>query len=972
MSYPDVLVSLPPAMAHFLNSDHPDARGPRGKWQADGAGEIFFGHDPEGARLGSGGGTVYLLWSAWQRATGGRIPFLQWLRRSPKVVVHAGGESRRLPAYASVGKCFCPLPELPKVGRDSSFRPLLRDQQVPFYLRAMEEAGPQARVLVTSGDVWLQASALQIPELTGDIAGVGMEVPAETAQYFGVYLVSKEAVGRKNQEVPVTAFWQKPSPERLEEASQDYDFYVDTGMWFLSEQAVLMLCKACGWQPQKECFATTSGQPRKLDLYGEIGESLGLKGKVAPRLQKAGLGKCAATVVLPRSAHFLHLGSSRQIFESLSFLQRNEFSLCSHYFLDTDPDLFPLREGAHTGPVWVEASTPPNPIKLGGWQLVTGLPEGVQLSEIPPEICLEVAPAGDDQYIFRPYHLDETYRGTISAGGTLLGIAARDWLRSHAAPELSAEEVFDWPVYPILSAAEIDDRLLQWMLTGGDGAVAEWFWSKPRISARQIASRVDLAGWFNQRERCFRHHLKKNLPKVLSRDNRLDYSALADWLGQKPNRTVWSGPNLAGQELGDPIARSRMAFLEGAVKKPAEGMKSREEGRRLLRKIILRQEVKHRSSPRPCLKDDQIVWARSPARLDLAGGWSDTPPSCLRHGGRVVNMAVVLNDQAPIQAFARLTPEKHLRIRSIDLGTSVVIRSYAELSRYTDPASGFSLPLAALALAGFHPDFVLGKTFPELDAQLEAFGAGVEITMLCAIPKGSGLGTSSILGATLLAALNRALGLGWDQLDLYHKVLAMEQLLTTGGGWQDQAGALFPGLKMIETEPGLSQKPLIRYLPERFFSPERANHSILLYYTGITRMAKGILGEIVNHMFLGEARTDRIVADLKDNASRLAEAIQVGTPADIHRCIRRSWRLNKQLDPGTTNPAIEGLLNSIEDDLAAAKLLGAGGGGYVLLFAHDAAAGLRIREKLDRNPPNERARFVDFHPSPRPLAVTVS
>ena len=56
------------------------------------------------------------------------------------------------------------------------------------------------------------------------------------------------------------------------------------------------------------------------------------------------------------------------------------------------------------------------------------------------------------------------------------------------------------------------------------------------------------------------------------------------------------------------------------------------------------------------VKLDQIVWARSPVRLDLAGGWTDTPPYTNRYGGAVVNVAVDLNGQSPIQVFVRRTP----------------------------------------------------------------------------------------------------------------------------------------------------------------------------------------------------------------------------------------------------------------------------------------------------------------------------
>ena len=75
-------------------------------------------------------------------------------------------------------------------------------------------------------------------------------------------------------------------------------------------------------------------------------------------------------------------------------------------------------------------------------------------------------------------------------------------------------------------------------------------------------------------------------------------------------------------------------------------------------------------------------------------------------------------------------------------------------------------------------------------------------------------------------------------------------MLTTGGGWQDQAGAIFGGIKLIETTPGLAQDPNVRWLPPQLFGPDHANRRTLLYYTGITRLAKSILQEIVRGIFL--------------------------------------------------------------------------------------------------------------------------
>lgn len=182
---------------------------------------------------------------------------------------------------------------------------------------------------------------------------------------------------------------------------------------------------------------------------------------------------------------------------------------------------------------------------------------------------------------------------------------------------------------------------------------------------------------------------------------------------------------------------------------------------------------------------------RSPVRIDVAGGWTDTPPYSLYSGGSVVNLAIELNGQPPLQVYVKPCHEFHIVLRSIDMGAVEVIRSYEELQDYKKVGSPFSIPKAALTLAGFAPLFA-AESHASLEEHLKAFGSGLEITLLAAIPAGSGLGTSSILASTVLGAINDFCGLAWDRNDICNYTLVLEQLLTTGGGWQDQYGGVFP------------------------------------------------------------------------------------------------------------------------------------------------------------------------------------
>ncbi len=74
------------------------------------------------------------------------------------------------------------------------------------------------------------------------------------------------------------------------------------------------------------------------------------------------------------------------------------------------------------------------------------------------------------------------------------------------------------------------------------------------------------------------------------------------------------------------------------------------------------------------------------------------------------------------------------------------------------------------------------------------------------VPKGSGLGTSSILSAACVKAVFEFMGIEYTEEDLYAHVLAMEQIMSTGGGWQDQVGGITPGLKYITSMPGIDQQ----------------------------------------------------------------------------------------------------------------------------------------------------------------------
>ncbi|XP_042337041.1 L-fucose kinase-like, partial [Plectropomus leopardus] len=127
------------------------------------------------------------------------------------------------------------------------------------------------------------------------------------------------------------------------------------------------------------------------------------------------------------------------------------------------------------------------------------------------------------------------------------------------------------------------------------------------------------------------------------------------------------------------------------------------------------------------------------------------------------------------------------------------------------------------------------------DQLMQLWGGGVELHSWSLLPTGSGLGTSSILAGALLAAVYRCTGRTYDADSLIHAVLYLEQVLTTGGGWQDQVGGLVGGVKVGRSRAFLPLRVEVeRLCPPEDFLVSLEQH-LLLVYTGKTRLARNLL-----------------------------------------------------------------------------------------------------------------------------------
>jgi len=322
-----------------------------------------------------------------------------------------------------------------------------------------------------------------------------------------------------------------------------------------------------------------------------------------------------------------------------------------------------------------------------------------------------------------------------------------------------------------------------------------------------------------------------------------------------------------------------------------------------------------------------LASAAAPARVDLGGGWSDTPPFCLDWGGAVLNLAVAFSDEHPIRTLARTLSVPVIRFVSAEDAQTVEYRRAADLLQPAGPGDPFSIHRCALQLSGLFDDAA------DLTAVLERLGGGLELRTEVNLPMGSGLGTSSILAATVLRALAGLRGLPLTPQQLSDDVMVLEQRMSTGGGWQDQAGGIFPGAKLVTSGPGLRQR--LRVQPVAWTREREAEFEslTLLYYTGIRRIARDLLQQVVGGYLARESAAFQVLHSIKTLAMEMACAMSEGDWDYLGSLLDRHWALNQLLDPNTTNAPINALLRMVRPYIRGAKLAGAGGGGFLILLS---------------------------------------
>lgn len=335
--------------------------------------------------------------------------------------------------------------------------------------------------------------------------------------------------------------------------------------------------------------------------------------------------------------------------------------------------------------------------------------------------------------------------------------------------------------------------------------------------------------------------------------------------------------------------------------------------------------------------------AQLPLRVNWGGGWSDTPPYCNENGGTVLNVAILLNGQKPVEVTLEKINEKKIVFDSRDMDVHGEFDTIEPLQATGDPFDPFALQKACLLACGIIP-----KEGSSLEEILDRLGGGFEMhSEVTNVPKGSGLGTSSILSAACVKAVFEFMGIEYTEEDLYAHVLAMEQIMSTGGGWQDQVGGITPGLKYITSMPGIDQKLKVMHVEIPEAAKKELDDRFVLIYTGQRRLARNLLRDVVGRYVGNEPDSLFALEEIQKTAALMRFELERGNIDGFAKLLDYHWELSKKVDAGSSNTLIEQIFSSIEELIDGKLVCGAGGGGFLQVILKKGITKQQVEERLN-------------------------
>ncbi|KAI3494881.1 hypothetical protein L1887_36882 [Cichorium endivia] len=971
--------------------------------------------DPDGQRIGSGAATLNAILALANHYKASQVAnncsdecyathenevstsMSNLIRKKHILLLHAGGDSKRVPWANPMGKVFLPLPYLAGDDPDGPV-PLLFDHILAISSCARQAYKNEGGLFIMTGDVLpcFDASAMVLPEDTSCI--ITVPITLDIASNHGVIVASETGKSGEICSVsPVANLLQKPSVQELTK----HNAVLDDGRTLLDTGIIAVRGKAwedlailsCMCQPIISQLVDTK---KEMSLYEDLvaawvpARHEWLRSRPFGEQLVRSLGKQTMYSYCAYDLLFLHFGTSSEVLDHLS---GSGSRLVGRRHLCSIPAT--TMSDIAASAIIVSSKISPK-VSIGEDSLVydSSISDGIQIGSLsivvglnipekndpytfllPDRHCLwEVPLIGCTERVIVYCGLHDNPKNPVSKDATFCGKPwekVLDDLGIHENELWSSQEKCLWnaKLFPVLPYSEMLG-LANWLMGLGNHENNEGF-----LSLWKMARRLSLEEL----------HRSIDFPKMclISSNHQAD---LAAKIGKACLTFGLLGRNLSQlcqeilqiKESGEKICKH---FLSLCPKLQAQNSKIVPRSRAYQVQVDLLRAC---SNHEEAIEVEHQVWAavadetasavsygfkehlfeswneggckgngnnnynaddeslchkkvkvELPVRVDFVGGWSDTPPWSLERAGCVLNMAITLDGSLPIGTVIQTTQTPGILITD-DASNQLHIQNPSSISTPFHNNDPFRLVKSALLVTGVVRHKIM-------------VSAGLQVRTWAHIPRGSGLGTSSILAAAVVKGLLRIIDGDESNENVARLVLVLEQIMGTGGGWQDQIGGLYPGIKFTTSFPGI---PLRLQVIPLLASPRlvtELQERLLVVFTGQVRLAHRVLQKVVTRYL---QRDNLLISSIK----RLAELAKSGREAlmncnidEVGDIMMETWRLHQELDPHCSNEFVDSLFAFADGYCCGYKLVGAGGGGFALLLAKNLQTAQQLRRALEDN-----------------------
>ena len=869
--------------------------------------------DEGGQRVGSGGATLTVIKKI--KSLTNRLNNLRIL------VIHSGGDSKRTPQYSALGKLFSPVPRVLPDGRSST----LFDE----IIISMSGVAPRIKegMVLLSGDCLLLFNPLKIDFSLNEAGCVTFKEKAEVGQRHGVFVSGENGFVKKTL--------QKKSIDILKKEGaidEKGNVDIDTGAIIFSTPILESLYTLID---NDEKYFNVVNSKVRLSLYIDFMFPFGEDSTLELFLKEKPEGDMCDELIEIRKkvweilrkyklkeikmfpAKFIHFGSIPEIMR----LMNNEIedykeigwsnivNSCS-YSTSTYNSIVSHGSTIDNN-VYIEFSYIHENVKIGKNVLLSFIEIDNNIN-IPDDVVIHGLKQLDGKIVCRIFGINDNPKEEKLFGKDIsslaFGLSGNLW-NANLYPEC------DTMNEAVLSAINI--YKIAHNEKGGN--IEEWkkYNKKSLSSGFNDADSYSLIEWNKRMINLVKCGLIEKI--IYENKNIKNAKNIFDKNLLEEDQKKWLEEYLKKSSFEN---RIRILYYIGeSINNEDILMRCFEE----IKDSILNEPFNKVKYNDKCKIVKEKIEINLPLRVNFGGGWTDTPPYCLEKGGKVLNASILLKGQKPVYVKIEKINEKKIKFLAKDIKEFGEFNDISQIQKIEKEYETFTLIKSCLIICGIIP-----KEGGNLQEILDRIGSGFTIQWeVINTPRGSGLGTASILCAAIIKAIFEFFGIEYNENDICNKVLEIEQILGTGGGWQDTVGGLIKGIKLITTEKGIYQKLNIKNINISTNTLEELEKRFVLINTGERRLSRTLLKGVVERYIGNIEENVQSLNKIKEIAEKMVETLENGNIDNFAKLLNEQWEYSLKIIPETTTNLIQGIFSYIEEFIDGKMICGPGGGGFL-------------------------------------------